>query len=146
MRFPAIRNPFKPVEHKPPSAVIKKATKVKLSEADTPQARRREKISTEEIRELRELIRQRYALDLRLWSHRTVNTHNEEPIMKKARQADALMLKIRAIVTSMDKRKYFETDEEWRVFAEIRNAVMEDGKREWVKNPPWKDRNYGITD
>jgi hypothetical protein len=55
------------------------------------------------------------------------------------KKADAMLLSIKALVLSMDSRDYFNTDVEYEMFKQVKARVMADGKREWIKNPPWDE-------
>ena len=110
----------------------------KLSDGDRPPARAKgEKVTSEELRNLRELIRQRYSLDLKIWSLRKVGSHNQKIVEVDMKRADAMLLSIKALVLSMDSRDYFNTDVEYQTFKQVKARVMADGKAEWIENPPW---------
>jgi hypothetical protein len=112
----------------------------KISDGDRPPARAKgEKVTSEELRCLRELIRQRYSLDLKIWSLRKVGSHNRKVVEADMNRADAMLLSIKARILSMDSRDYFNTDGEYQMFKQVKDRVMADGKREWIKNPPWDE-------
>ncbi|OAP64494.1 hypothetical protein AYL99_00466 [Fonsecaea erecta] len=111
-----------------------------LPRADRPPPRPRgQKVTPEELRRLRELMRQRYALDLEIWSLRKVGNYNKPIVEDKMRRADALLACIRATVASMDGRDYFHHEDDYRKLRDIKARVMKDGKKEWVQNPPWNE-------
>jgi len=111
-----------------------------LSKADHPRARAKgQKVTPEELRRLRELMRQRYALDLEIWSLRKVGNHNKPIVLDKMKRADALLACIRATVLSMDSRDYFHADDEYEKLKEVKARVLAAGKRDWVRNPPWNE-------
>lgn len=98
-----------------------------------------EKIKPEEMRNLRELIRQRYAVDLEIWNMRKVRNRDRPKVEEMMVRADALLAQIRATVNSMDDREYFANDEEYKKFKQIKTRIMSEGKRTWENNPPWND-------
>ncbi|KIY02398.1 uncharacterized protein Z520_02536 [Fonsecaea multimorphosa CBS 102226] len=111
-----------------------------ISKADRPQRLPKgAKIKPEELRRLREMMRQRYALDLEIWSLRKVGNHNKTVVEDKMRRADALLACIRATVCAMDDREYFNHEDEYQKIKEIKARVMAGGKKEWVQNPPWNE-------
>jgi hypothetical protein len=98
---------------------------------------RADKVTNAELRDLRELLRQRYAADLEIWGYRKVAVHNRPQVEQKMKKADALLLRIKALVLSMDHRDHFSSDAEWETFGEIKERVLAKGKRNWVANPPF---------
>jgi hypothetical protein len=111
-----------------------------VPQGDRPPVRAKgEKVTSEELRTLRELMRQRYALDLEIWSLRKVGNHNKCIVEDKMKRADALLARIRALVLSMDNRNYFNTATEYQKLTEVKFRVLADGKREWMRNPPWDE-------
>jgi hypothetical protein len=109
-----------------------------LSKADVYHKRvKGQKVTAAEIRELRELIRQRYAKDIEIYSKRDVLPASRKIIEHWLVQADALMIKINAIIDDMDSEKLFENEEDWKKFCEIKRRIRAPGKREWCKEKPW---------
>jgi len=104
-----------------------------------PPRARGEKVSNVELCNLRELIRQRYALDLEIWGYRKVGTYNHAIIEDKMRKSDALLGRIRAVVLSMDHRDHFRTEAEFAKFQDVKTRVLAGGKRQWENNPPWHE-------
>ena len=92
-----------------------------------------------ELCDLRELIRQRYALDLEIWGYRKVGTYNHAIVEAKMSKADALLNRIQGLVLSMDHRDHFRTDAEYLKFQEVKIRVLASGKRQWKGNPPWNE-------
>ncbi|KIW07009.1 uncharacterized protein PV09_01904 [Verruconis gallopava] len=95
-----------------------------------------QKITPEELRELRELIRQRYELDLQIWSERFLRPRDRDITEEKIRKADALLNKIRRTVITWDSPEYFES-QDYKVFQEVARRIHLSGKRDWIKDPPW---------
>ncbi|KAH0837642.1 hypothetical protein AYO21_09475 [Fonsecaea monophora] len=127
----------------PPSSIMrlfKTDKNLKLiSKADRPTPRPKgQKVSPEELRRVREMMRQRYTLDLEIWGLRNVRNHNREIVEDKMRRADALLACIRATVTAMDGRDYFSRDDDYQKLREIKARVMVGG-RNWMQNPPWNE-------
>lgn len=113
----------------------------KVNTVDRPIKRAKgQKVKPEELRHVRELMRRRYALDLELWELRNAGDYDYEVHTPKLEKADALLMRIQTIVFSMDHRDYFNNDSEWERFGELKKRVFQDGKRSWVKNPPWEDK------
>lgn len=121
--------------------IFSSKTSPPLAAADQPPERAKgQKVTPEELRRLRELMRQRYALDLEIWWNlRKVLNHDKPFVMEKMKQADALLACIRAMVLSWDNRDYFYTDDEYEKLKEVKCRVMSAGKRDWVLNPPWNE-------
>ena len=98
------------------------------------------KVRPEELRELRELIRQRYQLDVVIWNMRWYSERDHDVVHEKMKKADALLSKIRRIISSMDSPEYFDTSKkDYEKFGQIRDRIMKGGKRNWKNHPPWED-------
>lgn len=65
-----------------------------------------------------------------------------EKIQEKMKSADAALIKIERTVLEWDKREYFETDAEYEKLKDIKMRILENGKRRWTKEPPWKDEDH----
>ena len=104
-----------------------------------PRSSEVEKVTSEELRNLHELLHQRYALDLEIWRVRKVAIHNMPLVEDRMKKADALLVQIRAMVLSMDHPDRFRTDAEYQKLTEIKLRVLASGKREWIANPPWDE-------
>lgn len=106
---------------------------------------KRQKITAEELRELRELIRYRYALDVELWSkHRKVKPYSRYVAQDLMRKSDSALVKIRRMVEDWDKRSYFSSDDEYFKFQEIKARVEAEGKRNWMRQPPWMEADAAM--
>jgi len=99
-----------------------------------------QKVKKEEIRELCELVRKRYALDVRLWHFKNARECDRPVIQADIIKADAALAKIRRILGSWDKRELFVTEAEWEVFQEIKGRMELLNKRNWANDPPWSGR------
>jgi hypothetical protein len=110
---------------------------------DLPMQRaRNQKITPQELRELRELIQYRYSLDIELWGYKKARPFMRDKIQEKMRSADAALMKIERTVVEWDKREYFETDAEYEKLRDIKMRILEKGKRRWMEEPPWKDADH----
>ena len=96
-----------------------------------------QRVSADELRDLRELIRHRYALDVYIWSKRYVKDFSRPEVEEKMRQADAALDSIKRRVTAWDRRELFASDLEYHKFCEIKERVFEPGKVCWMETPPW---------
>lgn len=123
----------------PPEAFVKEKPIAKAkeeAEVDEVQQRRLLNSSTDYIRRVRELIRQKYALDVYVWSMRDTLESNRELIMESGKQSDDILNEIYTIVSGWE-RDLFKADE-WMVVKEIRAGVMRCTKEDpWQAVPPW---------
>ncbi|KAF2188026.1 hypothetical protein K469DRAFT_628283 [Zopfia rhizophila CBS 207.26] len=101
------------------------------------------KVTAEELRDLRDLIRTRYALDVEIWNLRHVKAFNRQKVHDKMRRADAALAKIERTVLSMDHIEFFEDPADYRKLQDIKVRVLEGGKRHWAVHPPWQELPYG---
>jgi hypothetical protein len=108
--------------------------------ADAPPPRaKNQKVTAEEIRDLRELMRQKYSLDLQVWNLRHSHARDKKFLDEKMQKADAALVKIRQTVLSWNSPDFFETKADYQRFISIRGTVMRSTIRIWMKNPPRKD-------
>lgn len=96
------------------------------------------KVKAVEIRDLGELIRKRYELDVEIWNLRDVAVHDRIVVLDKMHRSDAVMKKIYATIDAWDGPEAFDA-RDWRKFQEIKYRVMAGGQRTWTNNPPWID-------
>lgn len=100
------------------------------------------KISPIEIRELNELIRKRYALDIEIWSKRSCRPRDRHLVEEMMRRSDLALLKIKAIVHMWDTPEVWKSQADWNRLRDIRQRLeMENGQRLWSDNPPWDDHD-----
>jgi len=135
--------------HVPVDAVNRKAADSKASgtngkaivpPADLPKRRLRdEKVTAAEIRELCDLVRKRFSLDVDLWDLRHAKPRDREYIWDRIYQADAALHKIRRTLASWDRRDLFESKEDWETFNDIKRRINSDNKRDWIAHPPWSE-------
>ncbi|CAO2656249.1 Nn.00g050520.m01.CDS01 [Neocucurbitaria sp. VM-36] len=95
-------------------------------------------VTAENIRELRELIRYRYALDVEIWSLRNVKTYQRDTVRIKMTRADAALATIKNTLENWDRSEFFETREEYARFREIKRRIVSGDKRNWTAHPPWE--------
>lgn len=98
-------------------------------------------IEPKELRDLLESIRERYKLDREIWGLRDVNVANRVLVKQRMQRADAMLDHIQRTVISFDNRIYFESDEDYRAFLDIKARVMDRSKRVWGNRGPWLDSN-----
>jgi len=121
--------------------VRKPAVPAPLAQGDTPKALMPGvKVQPEEIRNLCELIRQRYALDVEIWDLRHVKRRDRDLVEDKMRRSDAMLQKIYGTVCGWDNPEAFESQKDWDKLQQIKIRIEEDGKRFWTANPPWDDQ------
>lgn len=97
-----------------------------------------QKVSAADIRDLNELIRKRYALDIEIWSRRDCKARDHKKVEDKMRRSDAALARIMSIVRSWDRPEVWESDADWQRLRTIRDRLEEEGgKRIWKNNPPW---------
>ena len=136
----SFRNPFKHKSRKSTSVPTPNPP-TKPAPGDLPIARAKgQKITPDELRELRENIRYRYLLDFQIWNKRDVVLSARPKLQESMNQADAMLTKIKLMVDSWDKPEYFPSKAEYEKFQQIKTHVYEDGKRNWAKDPPWKEQ------
>ena len=103
---------------------------------------RKERMRTAEpetLRNLRELIRRKYALDVEIWEDRDIRKPLRYVVEEKMEKADALLHEILSVVKAWDLKSPQWSAEERQLATDIKNRLEAKGKRWWVGNPPWKD-------
>jgi hypothetical protein len=99
-----------------------------------------QKVTKEELRDLRELMRKKYALDGEIWLLKDVKPRDYPIVEVKMRMADATLQRIREIVDSFDSPEFFEWQADYWKLREIKSRMAEPGKKEcWMNEPPWKE-------
>jgi len=99
--------------------------------------RKGQKVEPKELRELCELIRKRYSLDLDICSLQQTNIINRPVALDRAKKAEATLTKINRILDSWDTADAFAKEEDRAKFQEIRTRIKMNGKRDWTKHPPF---------
>lgn len=96
--------------------------------------------SPETLRDLRELIRNRYQMDVEIWGLRSARKPDRPKVLEKMVVADAIMEEILTTISTWENQQDGNwTDEEWDRVQEIKERLQSDGKRVWEGNPPWAD-------
>lgn len=101
---------------------------------------RQKVISPEAIRELRDLIRTRYQLDVHIWSLKGTRGPNRKIVLTDMEKADAILMEINARVESWEENATLWTEEEWKVAQQIKQRIQLDGKKMWNGQGPWNER------
>jgi hypothetical protein len=99
------------------------------------------KVSPAELRDLNELIRQRYTLDIEIWGKRHCMPRDRPLVVERMIRADAALSKILGIVRAWDTPDVWESEADYLLLKNIRYRLeMVPGKRMWADNPPWLDK------
>jgi hypothetical protein len=112
---------------------VKKREKERLSN----EKKKQKMVSAMKLRELRDLIRLRYELDLEIWMLRGVRAPDRPIVEEKMERADAVLHTIIDTLHAWEDTRSSWTTEEWDKLGEVYGRIAEDGKRWWMKNPPW---------
>ena len=113
---------------------------------------RRRNASADNVRRLRALIRERYALDLYVWEKRNVPKASRKRIEPSCKKADTILQEIYFIVNDWDEDLFDE--QEWQVVKRIKAGLftrpMENGESGepaiWGDLAPWDRRDdAGMT-
>jgi len=102
-------------------------------------AARMRMVSPETLRELRELLRTRYELDIKIWNLRKVRKPDRPVVEEKMERSDAVLGEIMNIVQAWDGSESSWAPGEWEQAQEIVRRIEAEGKREWAGNPPWEE-------
>lgn len=113
----------------------------RLAPGDQPTHIPGHKVSALEVRELHELIRLRYTLDVLIWSNRKCVPRNRPLVEVNMRRADAALRKINSTVEMWDTREAWTSYADWQRLKDIRYKLGMNGKREWMKHPPWEEED-----
>jgi hypothetical protein len=98
------------------------------------------KLTTPEaLRGLRDLIRQRYQLDMFIWSLRDARGPDRPIVIEKMEKADAVLLEIYSMVETWEENDQVWTEEEWALAQKIKERLQAGGKRWWENNHPWNE-------
>jgi hypothetical protein len=96
------------------------------------------KVSPLEVRELHDLIRRRYALDVSIWGKQNCVPRNRPKVEEDMRRADAVLLRIMSLVQAWDNPQAWKSEADWQRLRAIKQKLEMDGKREWANHPPWE--------
>lgn len=95
-------------------------------------------ITADNIRELRELIRYKYALDIEIWKQREVKEYARDHCKENMRRSDAALVTLKNTLVAWDRREFFTSDDEYDKFRDIKDRLMTGDKIVWEKSPPWE--------
>ncbi|KAH9211393.1 hypothetical protein DL95DRAFT_412165 [Leptodontidium sp. 2 PMI_412] len=99
-------------------------------------------ITALEIRDLNELIRKRYALDVEIWGLKGCRPRDRYIVEDKMKRADVALFKILSIVRMWDSPEVWKSTADYYRLREIRHRLeMGGGKRVWEGNPPWEEES-----
>lgn len=122
----------------PPAPSVAASRSPSILPTSRLQRKEKPKLTTDQLRELRELIRHRYTLDVDIWRQRREPEWNRSQTEEQMIQADAALVKLKQMVKEWDSERNFSTAEEYEQFQEIRKAILAKGKRNWKQEPPWE--------
>lgn len=110
------------------------------AEAERLALERQRNSSKESVRQLRELVRERYRLDLYIWSERDVLPADRELVMRDCQRADDRLRRIYTIVSCWDEEFFAKKD--WDAAKKIKEGILaakaEGGHLLWAQKPPWE--------
>lgn len=96
--------------------------------------------SPETLRSLRELIREKYHLDIEIWGLRGTRKANHWIVEQKMEKADAVFAEIMDMVRMWEHQTDGAWDAaEWERVQDIRTRLQTGGVRIWADNPVWND-------
>lgn len=94
--------------------------------------------SPETIRSLRELIREKYRLDVEIWGLRGARKPDRWLVELKVEKADAVVKEIMAMVKVWEDNTDGSWDpKEWERVQDIRKRLLSGGMVIWADNPLW---------
>ena len=116
----------------------------KEPEVDEEQQRREFNSLTKYIRHVRDLIREKYRLDIHIWSKRDTIESNRSLILESCKRSDAILNEIFTIVKEWERDLF--TAEEWAIVSQIQQGVARCTQdHSWQAVPPWsRSGNSGL--
>lgn len=142
LTVPSIRNVFK--KDRPSSIYSTPAPSTEMNSsqnlqpgdqpADIPHG---EKVSSLDIRELNDLIRKRYALDIEIWADRDCMPCDRDLVKANMIRSDAVLEKIKTTVQLWNNCLLWESMSDWEKLQKIKERLDENKMRRWKDNPPW---------
>jgi hypothetical protein len=99
----------------------------------------RSRIKPEKLRDLRELIRKRYALDVEIWEKKDIVYGSRSVVQELMDRSDATLREIEDIILDFDSRECFDSEMDHRKFQRIKDLIFQSGKRDWNQDPPWQN-------
>jgi hypothetical protein len=102
-----------------------------------PKPKPKKTITPEELRQFRELMRQKYSLDLQIWRDKDVKSWDRPDVVANMNKADATMRMIQNTLDTWDDPDYFAQKEDYEKMQLIRQRIAKSKTRNWAKRPPW---------
>ena len=96
-------------------------------------------VSPDAIRRLRQLMRERYRLDIDIWNKRGVLNANQEHVIDLGEKSDAVLQEIYSIVESWDQSLFNGHPREWEIASRIKDQLAARKAKVWQGSPPWND-------
>jgi trichohyalin len=94
--------------------------------------------SSKALQELRELIRARYELDNEIWRRRNHAISNRDLVEKRMVESDEVLQNILSRIEHWNDSPDCGFDEaEWELANDVKERLLEHGKRIWALDPPW---------
>jgi cysteinyl-tRNA synthetase len=127
-------------------AEIKAQREIRETRQQQEKQRKIKEASPETIRTLRELIREKYRLDVEIWGLRGARKPDRWLVQQRMEKADAVMEEIMGMVSLWDQnRDRSWSPAEWERVQDIRTRLQSGGIRVWAENPLWDEgRGSGI--
>jgi hypothetical protein len=119
-----------------PSKSLAPSTRSNIAQSGKP----KQTITSEELRDFRELMRQRYSLDIQIWSDREAASWDHELVQDKMDKADATMRTILSKIEAWDNLEYFAKPEDFEKMQTIKQRITKNRPWIWAENPPWEDK------
>lgn len=118
------------------ASMLERQQKMKRDEEQKMMTMKRD-ASRESVRKVRQLIRERYQLDLYVWQKRGVLSANRPMVMESCVKADKILQQIYFIVNSWEQDAF--EPKEWDVAKTIKEHLShEDRHAIWQTLPPWE--------
>lgn len=119
--------------------------RAKKQEREDQRLQKMRQTTPKALRELRDLIRERYQLDIEIWNLKGARGPDRPIVQKMMDKADAVLFEILARVETWTENEGAWTEDEWKTAQVVRNRIMAHGKREWKDNPPWNEKSETTT-
>jgi hypothetical protein len=120
--------------------IQERETKERELEKERERKAKAKTVSPEKLRELRDLIRLRYELDVEIWNYRGVRLPDRPLVEEKMQKADAVLQLIIDTIRGWGGTEEAWTAEELDKIEEVWHRITADGKRWWMQDPPWNDK------
>lgn len=129
----------------PPPQILEKRAPAKSKqeiEIDEELELKKLNASPEYVRRVRELIRDKYRLDVYVWSMKDTIESNRRLIMRYCKRSDEILTEIWAIVSKWERDLF--TGEEWKLVRQIQMGVKQCTQEvPWQSVPPWNRVSSG---